>query len=209
MSGKFIVFEGGECTSKSTQIELAKTYLEKEGHDVIITREPGGTPLGESLRNLLKYTSEADAPCPISELLLFAAARKEHIEKVIKPALAAGKIVLSDRFAMSTYVYQGFARGLDYDIIKSVELMFYDVRADKTLIFDSDTSVLKRRLKNRKSPEGIDRFDNESEDFHNKVFNGYRELYLTNIAFDYSLIDARVGIEEIHENVIEKLKEII
>ena len=117
--GKFITFEGGEGCGKSTQVKRLKEALEKTGVEVLLTREPGGTWLSEEIRHLIKDQT-TDAPCDRSELLLFLAARAQLVKNVIRPALEAGKWVVSDRFSDSTIAYQGYGRGLPLDILKDM-----------------------------------------------------------------------------------------
>ena len=134
--GKFITFEGGEGCGKSTQVKRLKEALEKTGVEVLLTREPGGTWLSEEIRHLIKDQT-TDAPCDRSELLLFLAARAQLVKNVIRPALEAGKWVVSDRFSDSTIAYQGYGRGLPLDILKDMnDFACEGLKPDLTLLLD-------------------------------------------------------------------------
>ena len=204
--GLFIVLEGPEAAGKSSQISLLKEWFERQGREVVTTREPGGTELGEALRNLVKYSSGDDAPCDTAELFLFAAARAQHIEKLIKPAINQGKVVICDRFADSTTVYQGFGRGLPMSKIFAIHQQTFDIGMcpDLTVIFDIDLETIHERLRKR-SGDAADRFDNQSDKFHKRIIHGFRELYETDIAKTYNryLVDARKDIENVHDQITQ------
>ncbi len=170
MSGKFITFEGGEGVGKTTQIALVKEVLIKQGFDVITTREPGGTVLGEKIRELL-LTGSVDKMSPMTEALLFTAAREYHVNEVIKPALKENKIILCDRFVDTTFAYQGVAHGLGIDKIKELyQLAIGDFYPDLTIIFDIDKDKASGNytIKNR--------FEKMGDEWLKKGLNGFREL---------------------------------
>lgn len=170
MNGKFITFEGGEGVGKTTQISLVKNELIKQGFDVVTTREPGGTVLGEKIREIL-LTGSVDKMSPMAEALLFTAAREYHVNKVIKPALKENKIVLCDRFVDTTFAYQGVAHGLGVDKMKQLyNLAVGDFYPDLTIIFDiaKDKASGNYTVKNR--------FEKMGDDWLKKGLNGFREL---------------------------------
>lgn len=171
--GKFITFEGGEGAGKSTQAELLAEALEKAGIETLLTREPGGTFGAEAIRDLvLKGTS--DRWSGMTELLLMYAARMDHVEKLIKPALERGVWVISDRFADSSLAYQGYARGLGADQVKAVhEVVMNGFEPDLTLLFDMDPVLAQKRVETR--GEDLTRFDAEHLDFHKTL----RRAFLT------------------------------
>ncbi len=167
--GFFITMEGVDGSGKTTQLQLTARYLLDRGYEVVTTREPGGTKLAERIRNVVL---DADtAVNPRTEVLLYLAARAEHVEKVIKPALAAGKIVLCDRFADSTMVYQGFVRGIETDKVKALcQFAADDVQPELTILLDAAPEALLQRRADR----GVqDRFEQEGLDFQKKVRTGF------------------------------------
>jgi dTMP kinase len=176
---RFISFEGGEGAGKSTQIELLAERLQGAGHRVLITREPGGTPLGEAIRHLLKHAPEGRGMASESELLLFLASRAELVRKVIVPALDAGQWVLSDRFLDSTTVYQGLGRRLPAEVVERLNAFAVGPHLPGlTLVFDLDPAETRRRLKSRSGPGAgkFDRLEAEPADFHERVRQGYLAL---------------------------------
>jgi dTMP kinase len=172
-TGKLISFEGSEGSGKSTQISLLAAHLHKTGKDVITTREPGGTEIGEQIRNIIVHNSKGDEMCAETELLLFAAARAQLVREVIAPALIAGKYVLSDRFLDSSTVYQGIARKLAADPVAQINhFAVGNVMPDVTVVIDVPTEVSLARLKQR-TTDLPDRMERENIDFYNKVREGY------------------------------------
>lgn len=169
--GCFITLEGGEGAGKSTQAALLATWLQEQTRrEVVLTREPGGTPLGQSLRQLLLAPGEAE-PSPTAELLLYAADRAEHIARLIRPALERDAVVLCDRFTDSTIAYQGFGRGLDRELIDSLNrLATTDLRPDLTLWFCLDPV---EGLARRSAP---DRLEAAGLEFHRRVHAGFVSL---------------------------------
>lgn len=174
--GKFITIEGGEGVGKSTQIAALRAFLEERGKRVVVTREPGGTPRAERIRELLLEPSQEPMP-PTSELLLMFAARATHIANVIEPALARGDWVVCDRFTDATYAYQGAGRGMDLQHIATLEQLVQGaLRPDLTLLLDVSLEVSAARARDRNTASGTaDRFEREQRDFFERV----RTAYLT------------------------------
>ena len=195
---KFITFEGVDGAGKSTHLEWFADALRQRGHDVVVTREPGGTPLGERLREILL----TQTMCIGTEALLMFAARMEHIEQVIKPALSAGKWVISDRFSDASFAYQGGGRGLDWDKLSQLEQWVHgDLQPDLTLFFDVPVEVARQRLANNVS---LDRFEQEQSDFFERVRAGYHRRVRENPQ-RYAVIEAAQTLA----TVKHKLEEII
>jgi dTMP kinase len=175
--GWFITFEGGEGTGKSTQMERLERWLSGRGFEVLTTREPGGTPLAEAIRSVL--LDPGHAPDGLAEIFLLEAARHDHVEGVVRPALARGAVVLCDRFADSSLVYQGQARGVGWDVVARLnELATAGLEPDLTLVFDMEPGSAVGRARNRNTESTLHetRFDDESEAFHDLVRRGYQEL---------------------------------
>lgn len=173
--GLFITLEGGEGTGKTTQIKLLADHLRAQGHDVITTREPGGTPEGESIRALFARRDGGDWT-PMAECLLLYAARHMHVEHVIKPALARGAVVISDRFADSTRAYQGYGHGLDLTAIENIDReVLGGFKPDLTFIFDMPVEEGLKRSHRRLNAEGSaeDRFEHLEIAFHERMRQGY------------------------------------
>jgi dTMP kinase len=189
----FITFEGTEGCGKSTQIDLLAAWLQDKGHEVVKTREPGGTGVGEALRTLI--LQKGVRVLPISELLVFMAIRAQHMEEVILPALSAGKIVLCDRFADATTAYQGYGRGLDLDVISTLNrLVTKGIMPDLTVLIDCDVATgLRRRAAD--SPQ-LDRFEDEEVAFHESIRSGYHKL-AEGDPTRFFVIDGEETIEEI------------
>ena len=197
--GKFITFEGGEGTGKSTQVNLLCNSLIDAGIKVIRTREPGGTMTGEKIREIL-VKGKADKISPVTELLLNFAARKEHLEKVIKPTLAIGDFLVSDRFTDSSIAYQGFAHGLGKEFVNSIaDLIIGNFKPDLTLIFDIEVEKGLGRTIRRKHNEN--RYESMETQFHEKVREGFLSI-LENEPERCVLIDASKSISDVHSDVI-------
>ncbi len=200
--GKFITFEGGEGAGKTTQIQLLKDHLQSKGIDVITTREPGGTPGAEDVRDLLKNgdLSKWDGT---AEALLLYAARHDHVEKIIKPALHKGTWVLCDRFSDSSLVYQGVARDLGIEKITQLhEWALGNFYPDLTFVFDIPPQKSRSRQQQRNQQADIpdDRFEQLAIDFHQKVYEGY--ISLTKLFPDRCvLIDATKNVHEVKEQI--------
>jgi dTMP kinase len=172
--GKFITFEGGEGAGKSTQAKLLSEALEKAGVETLLTREPGGTFGAEAIRDLV-LEGTSDRWSGMTELLLMYAARVDHVDKLIKPALARGVWVISDRFADSSLAYQGHARGLGAERVKSVHTAaMAGFEPDLTILFDMDPVLAQKRVETR--GEEMSRFDSESLDFHKTLRQAFLDI---------------------------------
>jgi dTMP kinase len=176
--GAFISFEGSEGCGKSTQVKRLASRLEQAGLRVLITREPGGTVIGEKIRDLLQFAPESFAMTPETELLLFEASRSQLVRETIRPALEQGAIVISDRFFDSTTVYQGVARKLEPDIVATLNNFAVGPdRPDLTIILDVDVATARARMLRRvRAVAVIDRMEQEPNEFYERVCEGYREL---------------------------------
>ena len=173
MKGLFIVMEGPDGSGKTTQINLLKEYLEEAGYECLITREPGGTVIGEEVRQLI-LNPEHKEMSPVTEMLLYAASRAQLVHEVIGPALEEGKIVISDRFVDSSIVYQGIARNLGISTVSAVNapgIVIY--RPDGIFFIDLSEAEGLRRKKEQKN---LDRMEQEGIDFHHMVSEGYRKV---------------------------------
>lgn len=194
MSGKFITLEGMDGAGKSTHIPRIIDALRALGHEVVSTREPGGTTLGERLRELLLHENMH----PETETLLMFAARREHIASVIAPALARGAYVLSDRFTDATYAYQCGAKGVAASKIQSLEQWVQaDLQPDITLLFDVPVEVSMQRLANARTP---DKFERETADFFTRIRNAYLERAQQNPA-RFRVIDASKSLDIVSKSV--------
>lgn len=173
MKGLFIVMEGPDGSGKTTQINLLKEYLEEAGYECLITREPGGTVIGEEVRQLI-LNPEHKEMSPVTEMLLYAASRAQLVHEVIGPALEEGKIVISDRFVDSSIVYQGIARKLGISTVSAVNAPGIGIyRPDGIFFIDlSEAEGLRRR----KEQKNLDRMEQEGIDFHHMVSEGYRKV---------------------------------
>jgi dTMP kinase len=197
-AGKLISFEGSEGSGKSTQITRLAAHLQKLGRDVVTVREPGGTEIGEQIRNLIVHNSRGDEMCPETELLLFAASRAQLVREVIAPAMQRGAIVLSDRFLDSSTVYQGIGRNLAPDPVQQINRFAVgNVMPDLTLTIDVPTEVSLARLQQRAS-DVPDRMERENINFYNKVREGYLVL-AKSMPDRFAVIDGTKG-----EDVVEK-----
>jgi len=205
--GTFITFEGIDGSGKSTQLRLLGNFLRANGCDVLLTREPGGTTLGVRLRAaLLDAMEEVD---PLTELLVFAADRAQHVRRMLRPALEAGRVVISDRYADATVAYQGAGRGFSTELITQiVQLATEGLKPDLTLLFDvsieESTNRTTRRSTSRstsgKAPR--DRLDIENADFHTRVRDAYLQIALAEPE-RVKLIDASGRVEQTNERVKE------
>jgi dTMP kinase len=170
----FITFEGSEGCGKSTQVQLLANRLDMMGVPFLITREPGGTAIGESIRELLQFAPQSAGMTPETELLLFEASRSQLVREVIKPALESGNCVIADRFFDSTTVYQGVARKLDRKIVRQLNAFAVgDCIPDITFWLDVDLETARARMKGPRRP---DRMEQQADEFYEKVRDGYQEL---------------------------------
>ena len=202
--GLFVTLEGPEGAGKSTQAALLETALRKRGYDVLRTREPGGTPLGEKLRRLIKDPALPQGICDRSELLLFAASRAQLMQAVVLPQLAAGGVVVCDRFADSTTVYQGCARGLPLSFIRRVHAFSIENRwPDLTIVLDLDIEAGFRR-KHLAGGEAarLDRIETETRDFHRRVREGFLQLAREE-PDRIRVVSAEAPPDAIHQQILE------
>lgn len=202
MKGRFITFEGIDGSGKSTQLGLLQSALSARGLDIVRTLEPGGTALGRKLREAFLETDEAVTP--MAELLLFAADRAQHVNFLIRPAMADGKIVISDRYADATVAYQGAGRGFDADVIRSViDLATGGLKPDLTLFYDLPVDIAIARASNRNGDEAKNnRMDAETHDFYERVRSKYLEIAAREPE-RFKVIDATGTPEEIFRKTIE------
>ena len=200
--GLFLTFEGPEASGKSSQILLLKKYLKKNNISFIATREPGGTKIAESLRKLiLKVKSDINIE---EEILMLMAARSHHINNVIFPALEKGKVVISDRFADSTFVYQGYVNKFGIQNAKNLHKnILNNFLPDKTFLFKLSTKLIISRIKKRKSKNKYDKLD---KNFHDQVNKGYKIIYNKK---RFIKIDASKPINQIHKKIISHINSLI
>lgn len=202
MAGVFIVFEGGEGSGKSTQLALLADRMRDGGHEVVVTREPGGSPRAERIREILLDRGSADMD-PRCEALLFAAARADHATQVIRPALSRGAIVLSDRYLDSSVAYQGLARGLGEERIRSLSLWAtQDLVADLTLVLDIDPRRGVARA------QDANRLEAEPPEFHDAVRIAFLDFALAN-PHSYQVIDADRPVVEVAAQVASRVDELL
>jgi dTMP kinase len=194
--GIFVALEGGEGAGKSTQIQLLAAWLADRGHDVVVTREPGATPAGERIRALLlDPTTELDEH---AEALLYAADRAEHAARVVRPALARGTVVLSDRYIDSSVAYQGYGRGLDPDVVSRISRWATgELVPDLTVLLDLPVAAARQRLLAR---GGTDRLESEADAFHERVRSGFRRVAAADPA-RYEVVDGSAEVEQVAEQV--------
>jgi dTMP kinase len=205
-NGKFITLEGGEGVGKTTNVPFIKDYLLSQNIPVVVTREPGGTQLAEKIRDLLLHSND-EAVTSHAEILLMFAARAQHLNHVIKPALAQGQWVLCDRFTDATYAYQGGGRGMSLEAIQWLEnFVQADLRPDLTLLLDVPIAIGMARAKNRAGQ--LDRFESEQVEFFNRV----RQVYL-NQAQQYperiKIIQADQALTDVQQAIVGALKPLL
>jgi dTMP kinase len=199
----FITFEGSEGSGKSTQTDRLAAHLQRRDVPYILTREPGGTPIGESIRDLLQFAPHNSNMTPETELLLFEASRSQLVREVIKPALERGMCVIADRFFDSTTVYQGAARKLDHEMIGRVNAFVVgDCVPDITFVLDVDAATAESRM--RREPRKADRLEQQPAEFYERVREGYREL-ATQEPKRIVMIDGSGDVDEIEKQIWEKL----
>ncbi len=202
MQGKFITFEGGEGGGKTTQIRLLQEHLSASGIKCLLTREPGGSTGAEAIRQLL-LTGEGDKWNPVSETLLFLAARADHVERVIRPALARGETVLCDRFLDSTVVYQGIGKKLGVEFVQGLSRMTLgEFAPDITFILDIEPETGVGRAKARADHES--RFENMQMEFHRRVRQGFLDIAASEPA-RCRVIDAGKPPREVHQAILHAL----
>lgn len=203
MQGHFITLEGGEGSGKTTVLDIVYNELSALGYSVLTTREPGGIPIAEKIRDIILDPINIQMEKK-TEALLYAAARHQHLMEVINPALQRGKIVLCDRFIDSSLVYQGYARGIGMDEIMEINrFAISDVFPDLTLLFNIEPELGLARIEKNKQREK-NRLDLEEINFHKKVYEGY-QLLLNQNPKRIKQIDANKTINEVAQEAIEKI----
>lgn len=208
MTGKFIVFEGGEGTGKSTQIRLLEQYLhQKHSTEVVLSWEPGGTPLGERLRSILLDPASGKVSYK-AEALLYAAARAEHVDKVIAPAIKRGAVVLCDRYIDASKAYQGWGRKLGLQSIHDLNDWATDgTFPDHVFLFDLDPAIGMQRVIKRQDGK-LDRLEQEKIDFHQNIRAAYLHIAKSS-PNAYTVIDSTQSVEAIHEIIRSKVDSLI
>jgi dTMP kinase len=205
MSGLFITFEGSDGSGKSTQINLLSEYLVEKGKDALITREPGGTRIGDKIRELLLDPSNSEMD-DRTEMFLYAASRAQHVNEVIKPALESGKMVISDRFVDSSYVYQGGARGLGEAVTEVNKYAIDGCEPDVTFLLLLDPEISQERMQTQNRSQ--DRIEAEGISYQSKVTEAYRAL-----AEEYPhrmfIIDASASVDEIQVQIRAKVDDLL
>lgn len=210
MRGRFITFEGGEGVGKSTQVRRLESRLRGLGREVVITREPGGSPRAEEIRRYL-LDGGAKSLGPFAEALLFSSARADHVDRLIRPSLERGAIVICDRFADSTRAYQGVLGSVDQGLLRSLErLAVGGLRPDLTLVFDAPASVGLARAAGRRNRlgEGEDRFESEDSSFHERLREAFRAIARAEPE-RCVLIDADRGEDEVERAVWAAVQPVI
>lgn len=201
----FITLEGPEGSGKTSAIKIVKEVLEKEGYQIVMTREPGGTPISEQIRNVIldKNNTAMDYR---TEALLYAASRRQHLVEKVWPSVKEGKLVICDRYLDSSLAYQGFARGLGIEDILNVNMYATEgTFPDLTLLFDLEPEVGLQRI-NANSNREVNRLDLEKMSFHEKVRNGYLEL-AKRFPNRYVVIDASQPLEKVANDALKAIKE--
>lgn len=203
--GRFIVVEGLEGAGKTSAIAVIKAWLESKSHRVIVTREPGGTRIGEGLRSLIKEVVEGEKLDSRSELLMMYAARVQLLEQVIRPALARGEWVIADRFELSTYAYQGGGRGIDKQILDCLsDFCLQKFKADLVLFLDISPDRGMKRIRRRGY---LDRIEKESMDFFTRVYEAYHANI--NNMDNVCTIDADLPLKTVQESILGHLQDFL
>ncbi len=205
MSGLFITMEGTDGAGKTTQINMLRDYFINKGYKVVCTREPGGTPISEKIREIILDKNNGEM-CDITEALLYAAARAQHVRDVILPALNEGGVVISDRFLDSNLVYQGFARSMGERLIKNINRYAVgDLEPDITFFLKlKPEDGIARKEKQAE----LDRMEAESFNFHQRVYDGYVHLSRKNKS-RIKTIDALMSVEDIHNAIVEGVEKLL
>ncbi len=207
-TGKLISFEGSEGSGKSTQITRLAEYLVELGRDVVTVREPGGTEIGEQIRNIIVHNSKGDEMCAETELLLFTAARAQLVREVIAPALLKGACVLSDRFLDSSTVYQGIGRNLALDPVNQINRFAVgNVMPDLTIVLDVPTKVSLQRIRQR-ATDLPDRMERENIDFYEKIRAGYLVL-AKGMPNRFVVIDGTLKPDQIARKIRAAVKKVV
>jgi dTMP kinase len=203
-NGKFITVEGGDGVGKSTQISLIYEFLQEKGLQVKLTREPGGTEIGEMIRNWILY-GEHDQLDLTTEASLMFAARAYHVDHIIRPSIENGIWVVSDRFTDATYAYQGYAKGLNIEVIETLEkTIINDFKPHMTFLLDSEIDLSRERMKDRT----LDYFEREDDSFYHKIREGYLKLANANKE-RIKIINASQSIENVNAEINSYLESLI
>lgn len=201
MGGLFITFEGIDGCGKSTQRDLLAEQLQRRGFEVVVTREPGGTVIGEDIRRLLVSDASVHI-APTTEILLYVAARAQHVAELIKPAIEAGRIVISDRYTDSTVAFQGYGRGLDLEMVENLNAFATGGLApDLTIVVDLDPAMARARLRSRPVGGLLGAFDEQHADFHERMRTGYLTMARSEPS-RIRVVDASGSAEETHSSVM-------
>ncbi len=206
----FIDFEGPEGSGKTTQIRKLVRALAADGHDVLQTREPGGTPIGEQIRTVL-HALDNKAMLPVTEALLYSAARAQHVRQVIGPALERGAIVVTDRFAASTLAYQGYGHGLDLDMLHRITAWATGgLYPDFIIYLDLEVTIgLERKWREHGEGQGEwNRMDEQSLAFHRQVRRGYLQMAQED-SQQWLVLDATQSVEAIHRQILDRIESLI
>ena len=203
MKGLFITIEGMDGSGKTTQINLLKAFFEKQKKHVMVTREPGGTRISEAIREIILNVNYQEMDY-VTEALLYAASRAQHVAEYIIPAIERGDIVICDRFVDSSIVYQGIARELGQEMVQTInQYATRGLKPDITFFLDLEH---RQGMERKKSQQELDRLESEKEQFHQKVRNGYKQLANSNKKRMVD-IDASQSIEQVHKCILRTLKE--
>ncbi len=202
MKGFFITFEGVEGSGKSTQVGLLASRLREDGKDIVVTREPGGTRIGEFIREITHTKGNVDLTA-VCETYLMSASRAQHVREIIKPALQIGKIVICDRFIDSSLAYQGYGRELGEEVIEQLNKLALDsIMPDLTILLDVAPKIGFAR---RNQTDKVDRLDLQKEDFYNRVYAGYHEI-AKKFKDRFYIVDSTQSITEVADIIWEKVK---
>ncbi|NLK12459.1 MAG: dTMP kinase [Candidatus Phytoplasma sp.] len=202
----FITFEGGEGTGKTTIISKLQTYFQQKNYDVVITREPGGSKIPEQIRKVILDPKNTEITSA-TEALLYAAARAQHLDEIIIPAIKADKLILCDRYIDSSFAYQGYARNLGVEFVEKINTYAMQYLPNLTFYIDLDPNIGQERLKKNRSHK-IDRLDAESCSFHDKVRAGYLEI-ANQYANRFVVINGNQTVEAIYEEILNRINEIL
>ncbi|WP_430462490.1 dTMP kinase [Thalassolituus sp. LLYu03] len=209
-SGRFITFEGGEGVGKSTNIAFCADWLRAQGVEVVVTREPGGTPVAETIRDKLLKAHHDEPVVPMAELLLVFAARAQHLERLVRPALARGAWVLCDRFTDSTVAYQGFGRELPMEHILTLKsLVQQDLEPDVTFLLDAPLEIGMARARGRADAAGeaVDRFETEQKAFFERVQRGFHLLAEAEPRF--RVLNAALPLADVQQALLAELQDLL
>ncbi len=204
MSGLFITLEGTDGAGKSTQLSLLNNYLKEKGFNVLLVREPGGTNIGEKIRNIILDIENKEMDC-MTEALLYASSRAQLVNQIIIPELKKGSVVICDRFVDSSIVYQGIARSIGIDIVKKINnIATGGLIPDITFFLDLPPN---KAIERKKEQKELDRLESEKDYFYKKVYDGYKILIDQN-SERIKIIDALQSIDTIHKNIVDYLEKI-